>query len=418
MKDHYNAVRKSDLYEYAGISKPLLMLIAGLVISEPKEGQEADPGLPPGWCVASQDTLAAMFGCSVEEVNRQIKKFERDGWLTVKRFRDDRGYPRCHYAITPEQLKNIKTREMKKDEDGYYIRAKRPLSTRKQESQKISQKNLVWNKRHATAMPQHPLDNPSRSLLMNHQEASCESIKKPLDNPSMKLLQVVVPSLGAVNGCSSGKGKSTSLRSNKEGKKNQSQNPERRANTSPAVEQKRLDSSAAPQRKIPKPNSVAPVRNYLKSEPAAKLRDAGCPEAVISEVTKLEHWSHALNDTANPITAYVTLATKANPVADRMSALWLPKLKANGVIVHSDADFEWDIDEAVQNAMAKEYAQMTDEQLDVKRAQLWWSTLTIPQREKYESINLEELENYWSPGWKQVMIEWKSRNEARGGVGV
>ena len=48
MKDHYNAVRKSDLYEYAGISKPLLMLIAGLVISEPKRGSGSRPRTTAG----------------------------------------------------------------------------------------------------------------------------------------------------------------------------------------------------------------------------------------------------------------------------------------------------------------------------------------------------------------------------------
>jgi hypothetical protein len=328
MKDHYNAVRMSNLYEHCGISKPLLMLIAGLIIGPLKEGEDADPELPPGWCIASQDTLGAMIGCSVEEVNRQVAKFERDGWLTVKRFRDDRGYPRYHYAITPEQLKNIKTREMKKDEDGYYIRAKRPLSARRQESQKISQKNLVWNK-------PHPLDDSSSGHLMVHQEATCESIKKPLDNPSMKLLQAVVPLLGVSSSGSTsngnGKSKIDSLRSPKEGKKNQSQNREAAGNTSLPADEPRLKGSA--------PNRQAPVRNYLKDEPAAKLRDAGCPDEAVAFITKLEHWSNALNNTSNPITAYVTLALKENGPANKLSRLWMPQLKTNGVIIHGDPDF-------------------------------------------------------------------------------
>jgi len=398
MKDHYSAVRKSDLYEYCGISKPLLMLIAGLIIGEPKEGQEADPELPPGWCIASQGTLAAMFGCSVEEVNRQTKKFERDGWLTVKRFRDDRGYPRCHYAITPEQLKNIKTRMMKKDDDGYYIRAKRPLSARKQESQKISRKNLIWSK-------QHPFDDSSTSQLMIRQEASCESINKPLDNPSMKLLQVVVPSLGASSGGSTSnvKGKTDSLRSPKEGKNKQPPEPTGTQHLSVQTTAKPSKGSA--------PNHTAPVRNYLQAEPAAKLRDAGCPEEVIAGITKLEFWSGALNETSNPLTAYVTLAMKENGPANRFSRLWMPKLNASGVIIHGDADFIIGFTEAEKNAMTKRRAQMTDAQRELESAQFWFGTLEIPERKALGIFATYDEEGNGEYNWDEILQVYRADEE-------
>jgi hypothetical protein len=117
--EHARAVRQSNLYEHEGISKSLLERIA-LLIRKSDEGEEPDP--LEGWCDASQDTLAAMHGCSREEVNRQATKFEQDGWLTIRRFRDGRGHKRCHYAMTPKQLESIQARKMEQDEHGEYIR--------------------------------------------------------------------------------------------------------------------------------------------------------------------------------------------------------------------------------------------------------------------------------------------------------
>ena len=126
--EHSNAVRKSDLYEHGGTRKALLTEIGSLIFdaANPWGGLEPPKWWHPeyaGWCVSSQDHLAAAIGCSVEEANREIAEFEADGWLTVKKFRDERGYPRCHYTITPQQLAKIKAREMKKDEKKHYIRA-------------------------------------------------------------------------------------------------------------------------------------------------------------------------------------------------------------------------------------------------------------------------------------------------------
>jgi hypothetical protein len=400
VREHYNAVRKSSLYEYAGISKPLLMLIAGLIIAPPEEGQKADPELPPGWCIASQDTLAAMVGCSVEEVNRQVAKFERDGWLNIKRFRDDRGCPRCHYEITPKQLKKIQAREMQKDADGHYIRAKCPLSARKRESQKVSQKNLIWNKE-----SQQPLDEPSKSLLTNHQEANCESIKKPLDDSSMKLLQSVVPSLDVSSGRFPEKTEEPQPLGTKEGTKNQSQPQEPTGTTSLSGQTKPVKGSA--------PNRRAPVRNYLKAGPAAALRNAGCPDEAIAEITKLEFWSRALNDTSNPITAYVTLCMKENGPAKRLSHLWMPKLKEHGVITHADADFDSGLTEADKNALMAERAEMTDEQREMERAWYWWAGLTTEQQGSYSVTYTWDKDGFGWPNEKEVLAAYRAVREAK-----
>jgi len=140
MRDHYNAVRKSDLYEYCGISKPLLILIAGLIIGPAKEGQEPDPD--EGYCVAAQDVLAAMMGCSRKEACRQVAKFVRDDYLTMTvTYRN--GLRRCKYSITPEQLKVIKAREMKKDAEGDYIRATRPKKARKDGHKNLTHPGMI-----------------------------------------------------------------------------------------------------------------------------------------------------------------------------------------------------------------------------------------------------------------------------------
>jgi hypothetical protein len=187
--DHYIAVRQSTLYEYAGISKSLLSLIASLIIGPRKEDAQGKPiGEPDpdeGWCVAEQGTLAAMMGCSRNEVCRQIKKFVRDGWLTKKDFLDDYGHKQCHYTITPEQLKQIKAQKMVKDENGEWIRAKRPSMVRKDSAKNF--KLVRAPQAEPTLNPRRTSkdDGLSQGLGTDCPEAECAIAPKPGDGLSL-----------------------------------------------------------------------------------------------------------------------------------------------------------------------------------------------------------------------------------------
>jgi hypothetical protein len=175
--EHARAVRQSNLYEHEGISKSLLERIA-LLIRKSDEGEEPDP--LEGWCDASQDTLAAMHGCSREEVNRQAAKFEQDGWLTIRRFRDGRGHKRCHYAMTPKQLESIQARKMEQDEHGEYIRERDVSAVRGTKSRA----NLPAKGSKA----KKPSDERSQSLVTNGHKAKCASVTKPSDERSQSLV--------------------------------------------------------------------------------------------------------------------------------------------------------------------------------------------------------------------------------------
>lgn len=121
------AVRNSNLYENKGIAKPLLTLIALLIISPPVEGEE--PHKDAGFCVATQGYLAASLGCSATEVKRWIKVFEADGWIEVMRYRDKLGYNRNRYRLA--NLDNFKARAMLRDpETNDFVRAKNPNKIR------------------------------------------------------------------------------------------------------------------------------------------------------------------------------------------------------------------------------------------------------------------------------------------------
>ena len=306
-REHYNAVRKSNLYEYGGISKPLLKDIAGLIIGPPKVGEEPDP--EAGWCVARQDALAGMVGCSPDEVSRQVAKFERDGWLTVKRFRNERGYPRCHYAITPEQLRRIQSREMLKDEDGNYIRAKMPKKGRKDKEK--SQKNL--NRGRATAMQQreHSIkslsDDLSGSLLTHGQQAIQQFVSKPSDKLSESVVSSIVPTGDVINGCLEPKPRA-----------------EERTSTAPEKEGKTKQEPPVATLLSAKSKPVEGSATLLKPEAAAQLKADGCPDEVLFEIGKLKHYCEKLNNTTNISATYKTLVMKMNGTAKKLSAIWIP----------------------------------------------------------------------------------------------
>src|SRR5947209_1820604 len=95
--DEYMLVRDSDLYDGRGLAKPVLTLIAMLIIGAPAEGQEPDED--EGWCVATQDYLAMALGCSDDEVSLMVNQFKRDGWLEIKEFRDNHGHKRNNYRL-------------------------------------------------------------------------------------------------------------------------------------------------------------------------------------------------------------------------------------------------------------------------------------------------------------------------------
>jgi hypothetical protein len=169
-KEQARLVRKSNLYEYKGISKSLLERIALLIIGPDKEGEEPDPDA--GWCVARQEVLASMHGCSREEVSRQILRFESDGWLTIDKKFDKNGHPKYRYTFTPKQLKAIEGRKMEftTDEHGrtHYIRASNPKMKRKG----TSLNNIVQvpsGKRIHSKKLEEPCDNQSRSHVTRSQ---------------------------------------------------------------------------------------------------------------------------------------------------------------------------------------------------------------------------------------------------------
>jgi len=123
--EEYKAVLDSDLYEQKGLAKPLLARIAHLIIGEPEEGGERDPDT--GWCIASEEYLAAQLGCSRTVVTRWVSVFGRDNVLAVVRSRNKRGYLRNKYSLN---LKLVKEHAREKDENGEYIRKKNPNKSR------------------------------------------------------------------------------------------------------------------------------------------------------------------------------------------------------------------------------------------------------------------------------------------------
>lgn len=124
--EEYIDVRNSDLYDGKGLAKPVLSLIAHLVIGSPEENEQGKPKSKPdpdvGWCVATEDYLAMSLGCSEAQVSRLVGIFEVDGWLEVKRFRDKNGRRRNHYRLLG--LDEIKARKTQRDDRGRFIREK------------------------------------------------------------------------------------------------------------------------------------------------------------------------------------------------------------------------------------------------------------------------------------------------------
>lgn len=201
-KEHAQAVRKSDLYEYKGISKSLLERIAYLIVGTRKENEQGkfigEPKPNEGFCTASQEVLAAMHGCSEREVGRQVDKFVADGYLTRHEYRNEAGHRHYKYSMTAAQLKAIEKRAMKKYPDdhekaGYYIRAKSTKMRRKYKT--VGGKTDDGVTTNGAGGKLH--DRLSGTLPTTSREALTTACANPHDNESMNGLGtgVVLPSL-------------------------------------------------------------------------------------------------------------------------------------------------------------------------------------------------------------------------------
>ncbi|HVP51408.1 MAG TPA: hypothetical protein VMT05_04825 [Terriglobales bacterium] len=155
------AVRNSNLYEHKGLAKPLLSLIALLIIGEPKENEQGqqigDRDPDAGYCTATQNYLAAQSGCSESDVLRWIKVFIADGWFGVETRRNKLGYPRNRYYFPEGVLKKIRDRAMPRDEQGRFIREKNPNKARKSSYQhrasRATNKETKIASRHGATRP-------------------------------------------------------------------------------------------------------------------------------------------------------------------------------------------------------------------------------------------------------------------------
>jgi len=132
--NHYLIVADSDLYEYKGLTKSVLMTIALMVIDEPEEDERGKPKGKPdpdaGWCVAGQDYIAARLGMSPDAVSAIVNILKQDGWLEVVNYRTRRGYMKNKYRIPAAKLQEMKGREFKKDELGNFVRGKQEKKSR------------------------------------------------------------------------------------------------------------------------------------------------------------------------------------------------------------------------------------------------------------------------------------------------
>jgi hypothetical protein len=366
-KEHAKAVRDSDLYEHGGLRKPLLEKIALLII-RPLEEKETPPDWWRddfvGWCVLPQERIAAELGCSVEQVCRNIALFVRDGWLTMDTYEAANGSEHNKYAITPAQMKKIRDRKMKVDDRGHFIRGRSESKSRK--SKQTSMDNLVWNK---------PLDTESKGLMTRSQEGGCVGVKGLLDTESIEssgnpsFIGKKIAQKEKATPTPTPRENPASLRS-KEGKENQSQPRERQGNPIPADGTTPIGEfrPAPPRRPAP------PPKTFLSKEVWDKLASFGCPSAVLAEVTKLEHWSKALNNTSNVVSSYETLALKPNGTATRMFKVWMPKRVLSG-------GFEDECyDQANEESILQERAKPKEERI-LKAARQWWNYLGMDNEE-------------------------------------
>ena len=353
-KEHAQAVRKSDLYEYKGISKSLLERIAYLIVGTRKENEQGksigEPKPNEGFCTASQQVLAAMHGCSEREVGRQVDKFVADGYLTRHEYRNEAGHRHYKYSMTAAQLKAIEKRAMKKYPDdhekaGYYIRAKSTKMRREYKTVGGKTDDGVTT----NGAGGKPHDRLSGSLPTTSREALTTACAKPHDNESMNGLctGVVLPSLIEEKMGRSGKTPEKSKPSDSpfQGKKEEpTPTPGAQDNTSPAGTKTRRGARPAP-----------PPVELLEPRVVEKMVKLGFPALVIAQIQKMRDWSKALNNTTNVLSGYETLCNKPNDFADRMFKMWMPKrILTAGGMGDDCYDQGWEESLVAKNAVPKE----------------------------------------------------------------
>jgi hypothetical protein len=374
-KEHYNAVRESDLYEYGGTRKVLLTYIAGLIIGPPEENAQGKPVGEPdkdeGYCVARQEVLAAWIGCSREEACRQIDEFVHDGWLTKEKFTDTYGHERCKYTITPAQMKKILACKMKIEEKNgikHPIRAKHP-------GKKGNDKSLLNLVRPGSGKRSHhkkvepPCDNSSQSPVMTGHKAHCGVITKPCDDTSIPVVESVVPSFVANSSHKEDQPqKQTPSTSSYQGKnENQSQPREPQDNISPAGRKKTAKGSA-PRAKRPAPRAA------FKPEVEEKFRMAGAPDIWFEAMAPLTDTVDVLNGEnvcgcPYPLQSWATIANK-NPLL-KAAQLWTPVFK-NGQLEYSDG---WSLADQIMSKRME--ALKTPEDREKSAAMFWWGSLEL-----------------------------------------
>ena len=216
---------------------------------------------------------------------------------------------------------------------------------------------------------------------------------------------------------------SSSLRSTepKQGKKeNRLQHQEAAGNTCLPADKPRVE--------VPPPDPQAPVESAaaatpvtsqnpspLKSEVAASLRAAGCPDSVFAALngyTKIVTILNGQSDggCTNPVTAYATFAGN-NP---KFAALWMPK--PTGKSTGTDADWESDISPADVEALRRmavnrtdaekaEFAKLVAEQdareKEDNKAFVWWEKLPATEKGPY-------------PGTATIIGRYKKHLEEQG----
>ncbi|HXX17962.1 MAG TPA: hypothetical protein VEJ46_01030 [Candidatus Acidoferrum sp.] len=385
-KEHAKAVRESDLYEHQGIAKSLLERIALLIIGPRKEDERGKPIGEPhpdeGWCVASQGVLAAMHGCSRKQVNCLVEMYERDGWLTKDDYRNEAGHLRCRYTITPQQLKKIQKRAMKKyppdhPQAGEYIRAAAPRKARKSSFKKggtVAGKTVAGETNHGSThveptLDGKPCDTVSQSLVTSCHQALRQSVTKPCDKLSQNMLtRCVVPSLVDEIGCFQDKTKTTSISLPKEGKEKQEQ----------AV------ATLLPDPTPPTGGGKKPRRRTMtaafKPDVERQFRLAGAPPEWFEAIAGLTGTIDMLNGEnlcgcPYPVKAWKTVAE--NHPQWKASQIWTPKVLASG-----DFDFQRGVDEdddlpslTEQAAMKRMNESLTPEERERNSAEYWWTNL-------------------------------------------
>lgn len=389
-KEHAQAVRKSDLYEYKGISKSLLERIAYLIVGARKEDERGHPiGEPKpneGYCTASQEVLAAMHGCSEREVGRQVDKFVKDGWLTRYEYRNEAGHRHYKYSMTPKQLKAIRAREMKKYPDdhekaGYYIRAKNMKMKRDfHPGKKLSGSRSSTHVEPTlnTVQTHDPHDSLSGSQTTTSRGGLTTACTKPHDKESVNGLStgVVLPSLVEKMGCSSEptprKTRRDASTSTKEGKKTQEAH-----DTSVRSEKNQRKGSARP-----------PRMAAFKPEVESQFRAMGAPDLWFEAMAPLTGTIDMLNGEnlcgcPFPVKSWAT--TAANHPEWKASQLWVPKVTESGDLEYSEANSLAD-----QIILKRMNASLTEEERETNRAQWWWGNLEIPERETYNVPYIEK----------------------------